>query len=45
MKILFATLLLKYDFKLAPGARPKETRIGTMAIPDTKLEVLFKAVS
>ncbi|KPI43088.1 Ent-kaurene oxidase [Cyphellophora attinorum] len=44
MKILFATLLLRYDFKLKSGAKPQEIRIGTMAIPDTTLEVLFKAV-
>jgi hypothetical protein len=45
MKLLFATLLLGYDFKLAPGTKPKELRIGTMAIPDTSLQVLFKAVA
>lgn len=43
MKIMFATLLLKYDFKLAPGTKPKEIYVATMALPDTTLEVLFKA--
>ncbi|KAJ4212369.1 hypothetical protein NW759_011757 [Fusarium solani] len=42
MKIIFAILLLKYDLKLAPGASPQPWFIGTMAIPDTTLEVLFK---
>lgn len=45
MKLLFAILLQKYVFKLAPGTKPKELRIGTMAIPDTSLQVLFKAVA
>lgn len=43
MKIIFAILLLKYDLKLALGASPQPWFIGTMAIPDTTLEVLFKA--
>ncbi|KAF2742828.1 cytochrome P450 [Sporormia fimetaria CBS 119925] len=45
MKLMFATLLLNYDMKLAPGTAPKELRIGTMALPDTNLKVLFKARS
>ena len=36
-------LLLRYDFKLAEGDAPTELYIATMAIPDTKLNVLFKA--
>ncbi|KAI0024061.1 cytochrome P450 [Xylariomycetidae sp. FL0641] len=43
MKIMFALLLLKYDFKLVPGTKPQPFFIATMCIPDTKLKVLFKA--
>lgn len=43
MKLMFATMLLRYDWKLAPGTSPKTMYIATMAVPDTKLEVLFKA--
>lgn len=43
MKLMFALLLLKYDFKLAPGDEPKPFFIATMAIPDTNLKVQFKS--
>ncbi|OAL42907.1 cytochrome P450 [Pyrenochaeta sp. DS3sAY3a] len=43
MKIMFAIMILQYDIELAPGTRPKETYIATMAIPDTGLNVLFKS--
>ena len=41
---MFALLLLRYDFKLAPGDKPNPFYLATMCIPDTKLKVLFKAV-
>lgn len=40
--MLFAAMLLRYDFKLAPGASPKQIYIGTMALPDTKLNVFVR---
>ncbi|RKK06614.1 hypothetical protein BFJ68_g16544 [Fusarium oxysporum] len=43
MKLMFSTLLLKYDFKLADGTAPGPWFLGTMVIPDTTLKVLFKA--
>ena len=43
MKLLFSLLLLRYDFKLAPGDEPKPFYIATMFIPDTTLKVQFKA--
>ncbi|USP79331.1 cytochrome P450 [Curvularia clavata] len=43
MKIMFAILVLHYDIELAPGTKPKETYIATMAIPDTGLNVLFRS--
>ncbi|KAI1339109.1 cytochrome P450 [Xylariaceae sp. FL0016] len=42
MKIMFATLLLRYDWKLETGTKPEPFYIATMCIPDTKLKVLFK---
>ncbi|KAI0476569.1 cytochrome P450 [Xylariaceae sp. FL0804] len=43
MKIMFALLLLRYDWKLAPGTKPEPFYIATMCIPDTQLRVLFKS--
>ncbi|CAH0039587.1 unnamed protein product, partial [Clonostachys solani] len=43
MKLIFCLLLLKYDIKLAPGDVPRGIFIATMAIPDTRLKVQFKA--
>lgn len=43
MKLIFAVLLLNYDMKLAPGTAPGPWYLGTMAIPDTALRVLFKS--
>ncbi|KAH8901728.1 cytochrome P450 [Thozetella sp. PMI_491] len=43
MKILFSLLLLRYDMKLVPGTKPQPFYIATMPIPDTQLQVLFKA--
>jgi hypothetical protein len=43
MKLMFSLLLLRYDMKLAPGTKPKCFHIATMAVPDTKLPVLFRA--
>lgn len=40
---MFAILLLRYDISLVPGTKPKELYIATMSIPDTTMEVLFKA--
>jgi hypothetical protein len=42
MKILLSLLLLRYDFELRDGEKPAPFYLATMAIPDTKLEVLFK---
>jgi len=42
MKMMLATLLLRYDMKLAPGTHPEPFFIGTMCMPDTKLKVLIK---
>ncbi|OJJ01767.1 hypothetical protein ASPVEDRAFT_150556 [Aspergillus versicolor CBS 583.65] len=41
MKLMFALLLLRYNIQLVPGTAPQPFFIGTMPIPDTKLEVLF----
>ena len=43
MKLMFAILLLRYDIRLKPDTKPQPFFIGTMSLPDTKLEVLFKA--
>ncbi|XP_014550037.1 hypothetical protein COCVIDRAFT_116738 [Bipolaris victoriae FI3] len=43
MKIMFASLILRYDVELVAGTKPKETYIATMAIPDTALNVMFKS--
>lgn len=40
---MFAALLLRYDFEFAPGIKPKEIYVATMALPDTTVKVLFKA--
>jgi hypothetical protein len=42
MKLMFATLLLRYDMKLAPGTAPKVRYLATMALPETQLPILFK---
>lgn len=42
MKLMFAELITRYDMKLAPGTGVNETFIATMAIPDTKLNILMK---
>ncbi|KAI0144969.1 cytochrome P450 [Pestalotiopsis sp. NC0098] len=42
MKIMFAQLLLRYDWKLASGTKPEPFYIATMCIPDTELKVLFR---
>lgn len=42
IKIMFARLLLRYDWKLARGTKPEPFFIATMCIPDTKLKVLFR---
>ncbi|PLN81947.1 cytochrome P450 [Aspergillus taichungensis] len=43
MKLMFAILLLRYDIRLKPDTKPQPFWIGTMSLPDTKLEVIFKA--
>jgi len=43
MKLMFAILLLRYDISLVPGTKPKEIYVATMSLPDTTMEVLFKA--
>ncbi|PGH14610.1 hypothetical protein AJ79_02945 [Helicocarpus griseus UAMH5409] len=42
MKLMLASMLLRYDMKLRPGTSPNQTYIATMAVPDTKLKVLLK---
>ncbi|EUC47347.1 hypothetical protein COCMIDRAFT_3606 [Bipolaris oryzae ATCC 44560] len=42
MKLIFAKLLQQYDLKLIPGTAPKAMFIGTMAVPETKLNVLLR---
>lgn len=42
MKLIFAKLIQRYDMSLRPGEAPKEMLIATMAIPETKLQILFK---
>ena len=40
---MMAELIQRYDMKMRPGAEPKEMLIATMAVPETKLDILFKA--
>ncbi|KAK2808997.1 hypothetical protein FQN50_004271 [Emmonsiellopsis sp. PD_5] len=42
MKLMLASMLIRYDMKLSPGTAPKQTFIATMAVPDTELKVLLK---
>ncbi|KAK2770182.1 hypothetical protein FQN53_005692 [Emmonsiellopsis sp. PD_33] len=42
MKLLLASMLIRYDMKLVPGTAPNQTFIATMAVPDTKLKILLK---
>ncbi|KAK2793981.1 hypothetical protein FQN52_000313 [Onygenales sp. PD_12] len=42
MKLLLASMLIRYDMKLIPGTAPNQTFIATMAVPDTKLKILLK---
>lgn len=44
MKLILSTLIMRYDIKLVPGTKPKPFFIGTLCLPDTKLEVLLKRV-
>jgi len=44
MKLIFATLLLRYDLKLIPETRPKSIWFGAMRIPELKLPILMKSV-
>ncbi|KXJ91615.1 cytochrome P450 [Microdochium bolleyi] len=42
MKLILSMLLLRYDFKFPDGVKAKPLYIGTMALPDTFVEVLFR---
>jgi cytochrome P450 len=42
MMLMFAELITRYDMKLQPGTAPKVMYIATMAVPETKLPILFK---
>jgi len=44
MKLILATILLRYDLKLIPGTRPKSTWVGILRIPELKLPILMKAI-
>ncbi|KAF4626773.1 hypothetical protein G7Y89_g11385 [Cudoniella acicularis] len=43
MKMILAHILPNYDLRLAFGTAPKETFLGTLGVPDSKLKVLMRA--
>jgi len=44
MKLILATILLRYDLKLIPGTRPKNMWFGSLRIPELKLPILMKTI-
>jgi hypothetical protein len=43
LKLIVATLLMRYDMKIVPGTKPKNFLFGTAKVPDTSFSILVKA--
>jgi hypothetical protein len=43
MKLILAELIRRYDIKLIPGTRRRQTLIAGIFVPETKLKILVRA--
>ncbi|TKA77302.1 hypothetical protein B0A55_04341 [Friedmanniomyces simplex] len=45
VKLILASLILRYDMALIPGTKPMRLYVGMTKIPETKLKIRMKAVT
>jgi hypothetical protein len=43
LKLIIATLLVRYDMKIIPGSKPKNFLFATAKVPDATYPILLKA--